>query len=95
MGVTSLPRTIAGVHVREKGRLSTTSGSSTAQQDQVCRAHEEPVSTPCTFWEGSLQTRCSLLPWTEPPAAAGVHLGCSQGTFSWLVSFESKPGCVL
>lgn len=48
-----------------------------------------------TFAGGSLQTSSGLLPGTEPLSAAGVHLGCSQGTFSSFVSSQSKPGFIL
>lgn len=50
------------------------SGSSRPQQDQVCRAHEEPASTPSTFWESSLQGSSNLLPSAEAPSAGGGHL---------------------
>lgn len=66
-----MPWTGAGAHVRARD-----SGSSTAQQDQVCRVPQEPVSTPSTFWGSSLQDTSNLLLSAESPAEMEGIWGC-------------------
>lgn len=64
------------------------SGSSTAQQDQVCRTPQEPVSTPSTFWGSSLQDTSNLLPSAEPPAEMESIWGLCSSACQRVLYFE-------